>query len=271
MVDVEWIGASPAWWPLLRGQFEVGRLTLYKPAIILEADAEGRPNWQFDPGAGAAQPAGAPSAGFHLAVGRLRIVKGTLTYTVPTTGTTLTAQEVDVTASAGSLEGPFTLIGTATVNGVPLSLDAIVGGPTDKGHLAALKLKVESGTLDFDGRISRIAADAEVSGKLSVATGGLADFIASVSRAVGQVPPAIAASLVGQFAFDGGVDLKADRLALADFQMSMALSKPPGADSATCAISTPRCRRFCASCSTFCACVRICSSLALSSAVGLRV
>ncbi len=67
MVDVEWIGASPAWWPLLRGEFEVGRLTLYKPTIVLEADAEGRPNWQFDPGAGAVQPAGAPSAGFHLA------------------------------------------------------------------------------------------------------------------------------------------------------------------------------------------------------------
>ncbi|MBN9511876.1 MAG: AsmA family protein [Alphaproteobacteria bacterium] len=221
MVDVEWIGASPAWWPLLRGQFEIGRLTLYKPAIILEADAKGRPNWEFEPGAGAVQSEGAPSAGFHLAVGRLRIVQGTLTYAAPTTGTTLTAQEVDITASAGSLEGPFTLIGTATVNGVPLSLDAIVGGPTDKGHLAALKLKVESGTLDFDGRISRIAADAEVNGKLSVATGGLTDFVTSVSRAIGQAPPAIAASLVGQFAFDGGIELKADRLALADFKMSM--------------------------------------------------
>ena len=107
------------------------------------------------------------------------------------------------------------------MNGVPLSLDAIVGGPTDKGHLAALKLKVESGTLDFDGRISRISADAEVSGKLSVATGGLTDFVTSVSRAIGQAPPAIAASLVGQFAFDGGIELKADRLALADFKMSM--------------------------------------------------
>lgn len=221
MVDVEWIGASPAWWPLLRGQFEIGRLTLYKPAIILEADAKGRPNWEFEPGAGAVQPEGAPSAGFHLAVGRLRIVQGTLTYAAPTTGTTLTAQKVDITASAGSLQGPFTLIGTATVNGVPLSLDAIVGGPTDKGHLAALKLKVESGTLDFDGRISRIAADAEVNGKLSVATGGLTDFVTSVSRAIGQAPPAIAASLVGQFAFDGGIELKADRLALADFKMSM--------------------------------------------------
>ena len=221
MVAVEWIGASPAWWPLLRGQFEVGRLTLYKPAIILEADEKGRPNWQFDPGAGAAQPAGAPSTGFHLAVGRLRIVQGTLTYVVPVSGTTLTAQEVDVTASAGSLEGPFTLIGTATVNGVPLSLDAIVGGPIDKGHLAALKLKVESGTLDFDGRISRIAADAEVNGKLSVATGGLADFVTSMWRAIGQPPPAIAASLQGRFTFDGGVERTAERLSLADFKISM--------------------------------------------------
>ncbi len=148
-------------------------------------------------------------------------MQGTLTYTIPATGTTLTAQGVDATASAGSLEGPFTLIGTATVNGVPLSLDAIVGGPTDKGHPAVLKLKVESGTLDFDGHISRIAADAEVNGKLSVATGGLTDFVTSVSRAIGQAPPAIAASLVGRFTFDGGVELTADRLALTDFKMSM--------------------------------------------------
>lgn len=221
MANVEWIGASPAWWPLLRGQFEVGRLTLYKPTIILEADAEGRPNWEFEPGAGAAQPAGAPSAGFHLAIGRLRIVQGTLTYTAPATGKVLTAQQVDVTASAGSLEGPLALTGTATVNGVPLELSVDVSGPTDKGHHATVKLKVESGALDFDGRISRIAADAEVNGKLSVTTGGLADFVVAVSRAVGQAPPAIAAALAGRFAFDGGVELTADRLALADFKVSM--------------------------------------------------
>jgi hypothetical protein len=56
-----------------------------------------------------------------------------------------------------------------------------------------------------------------------------------------------------------------------DFQMSIALSSPPGDDSATCAISIPSASRRPASFSTFCACVRTASSLLLSSAVGLPV
>ena len=86
MVDVRWIGASPSWWALLRGRIEVGRVTLYQPSIVLETDADGVPNWEFAPGAGAKQPAGAPAVGFHLAVGELGIVHGTLSYTNPQTG-----------------------------------------------------------------------------------------------------------------------------------------------------------------------------------------
>ncbi len=56
MVDVRWVGASPSWWALLRGEVEIGQLTLYQPTIVLETDADGVPNWQFKPGAGASQP-----------------------------------------------------------------------------------------------------------------------------------------------------------------------------------------------------------------------
>jgi uncharacterized protein involved in outer membrane biogenesis len=177
MVDVAWVGVSPSWSALLLGRVEVGRLTLYKPVIILETDADGRPNWEFRPGAGAAQPPGTQSSGLHLSIGRLRIVQGTLAYTNPRTGQTLKAEQVDVTASVGSLEGPIALVGSATVNGVPLSVDVHVGGRAARGHDLALKLRVQGGTLDFDGHVSRIAVDADVSGRAAVATGALADFI----------------------------------------------------------------------------------------------
>jgi hypothetical protein len=222
MVDVRWIGASPSWWALLRGKVEIGSLILYKPTIVLETDAEGRPNWEFAPGAGASQPAGAPSAGLHLAIGRLRILQGTLSYANPSTGKTLTAEQIDATASVGSLDGPLSLAGTATVNGVPLSLDVDVGGPTAGGNAMTLKLKVQSGTLDFDGRVSRISSDADVRGKLSVATGELTDFIATVVRATGQAQPTFDAPVVGNFTFDGGIEVSAQRVALSDFRMSMA-------------------------------------------------
>lgn len=221
MAAVEWIGVSPAWGSLLLGRLEVGRLTLYKPVIVLEADAQGRPNWQFAPGAGAAQEAGASSAGFHLAIGRLRIVQGTLTYTAPATGKVLTAADIDVVASASSLEGPFTLSGTATVNGVALDISLDVGGPSEKGHRTTAKLKVANSSLDFVGDLSRIAIDAKVSGKLSLETAGLADLAAAVWRIGGESPPNLVAAITDKVAFGGNVDLAVERVALTDFKLSI--------------------------------------------------
>ncbi len=221
MVDVRWIGVSPSLGALLRGRIEVGRLTLFRPTLVLETDADGRPNWEFIPGAGAAQPEGAPSSGLHLAIGTLKIREGTLSYTNPRTNQTLKAENVELLASVGSLQGPFSFDGTATVNGVPLSLRAAVGAPTDKGSDMSFKLKVQSGALNFDGHVSRIAVDADVKGKVSLTTGGLTDFIAALVRASGQEPPLFDASVIGQFSFDGDIDVSAEKLALTNFRVSM--------------------------------------------------
>jgi uncharacterized protein involved in outer membrane biogenesis len=222
MVDVQWVGASPSWWALLQGRVEVGKLILYKPVVVLETDANGVPNWEFKPGAGAEQPAGAPSEGLHLAVGKLNIVDGTLSYTNPQTGHTIKAEQVQATASVGSFQGPFTIGGTATVNGVPLSLDVSVNAPRDDGaHDAKLELKVQSGRLTFDGRVSAIAPDATINGHLAVSTGGLTDFIAAVVRATGESPPAFDTSVVGSFAFDGGIEVSPAQIALNDFKASL--------------------------------------------------
>src|SRR6266481_6467423 len=222
MIDVRWIGASPSWWALLKGQVEVGRLTLYQPTIVLETDANGVPNWQFKPGAGAAQPQGAPAAGLHLAVGKMRIVQGTLSYTNPQTRQTLKAEQVEATASVGSLQGPLSIAGTATVNGVPLSLDFSLGEPKPQGHETAFSLQVSSGKLDFKGTVSEVSANADVKGHLAVSTGVLTDFIGAVVRATGQAPPNFDASVVGNFTFDGGIEYSPTRLAVTDFKMSLA-------------------------------------------------
>ena len=221
MIDVRWIGASPSWLALLQGRVEVGTVTLYQPTIVLETDANGVPNWQFKPGAGAAQPQGAPAEGFHLAVGELRIVQGTISYTNPQTGQTLKAEQVAATASVGSLNGPFSISGSATVNGVPLSLDFDLSEPKTGGHETAFSLTVLSGKLDFKGTVSEVSANAEVKGHLTVSTGALTDFIAAVVRASGQAPPRFDSSVVGNFTFDGGIEYTPTRLAVTDFKMSM--------------------------------------------------
>ena len=222
MVEVQWVGASPSWSALLQGRVEVGKLTLYKPVLVLETDADGVPNWEFKPGAGGEQPAGAPSEGLHLAVGQLNIIDGTLSYTYPLTGKTIKAEQVKATASVGSLKGPFSIDGTATVNGVPLSLAVSVHAPRDDGaNDARLVVKVPSGHLTFDGRTSAIAPDATISGHLQVTTGGLTDFISALVRAIGEPLPAFDTSVVGSFAFDGGIEISPTRLAINDFKASL--------------------------------------------------
>lgn len=236
MLDVRRVIVRPSLLALLQGRIEVGTLVLFRPTIVLEADADGKPNWEFAPGAGAAQAAGAPAAGFHLAIGRLAIVRGTLSYTDPRTGKTTVAEQVRAQASVGSFEGPFTIAGTATVNGVPLTLDLKVGQRTEKGSDIAVKLELASGKLGFTGAWSGSGPSGRIAGHLSVATGLLTDFISALVTVSGQEKPVFNSSVVGRFAFDGSVDVSPERVAITDFKMtigdeiatgSLALSSKP--------------------------------------------
>ena len=221
MLDVRRVVVRPSLLALLQGRIEVGTLVLVRPTIVLETDADGKPNWEFTPGAGAAQPAGAPATGFRLAIGRLAIIRGTLNYTDPRTGKTIVAEQVRARASVGSFDGPFTIAGTATVNGIPLTLDLKVGKHTDKGNDVALSLELASGKLNFAGSLSGVGQGARIVGHLSVVTGLLTDFIAALVTATGQDKPAFDSSVVGRFAFDGGVEVSEERLAVTDFKMTM--------------------------------------------------
>ncbi|MDP3159418.1 MAG: AsmA family protein [Reyranella sp.] len=236
MLDVRRVIVRPSLLALLQGRIEVGTLVLFRPTVVLEADADGKPNWEFAPGAGAAQAAGAPAAGFHLAIGRLAIVRGTLSYTDPRTGKTTLAEQVRAQASVGSFEGPFTIAGTATVNGVPLTLDLKVGQRTEKGSDIAVKLELASGKLGFTGAWSGSGPSGRIAGHLSVATGLLTDFISALVTVSGQEKPVFNSSVVGRFAFDGGIDVSPERVAITDFKMtigdeiatgSLALSSKP--------------------------------------------
>ncbi len=221
MIDVRWVSVRPSWSALLKGRVEVGTLTLYQPTIVLETDAKGIPNWEFGPGENAQQAEGAPSGGFHLAIGRLQIVRGTITYTNPETKSVFKAENVNAGATVRSFEGPFEIDGDATVNGVPLKIDVAVGENTPAGHRARLNLKVSSGELDFKGGIAGVRLDTKIQGHVSLKTGVLSDFVTAVSGAIGVAKPAFDTSGAGRFSFEGDIDTGPDHLAATDFEMSM--------------------------------------------------
>ena len=59
MATLEQLDLKLALIPLLSHRVEIDRLVLVKPDIMLETDAQGRPNWQFTP----ARPAERPQSG----------------------------------------------------------------------------------------------------------------------------------------------------------------------------------------------------------------
>ncbi len=228
MVAVRWVAVRPDWLALLQGRIQVGVLTLYQPTITLEADADGVPNWEFAPGGNTKLKPGDPSAGFHLAVGRLRIVRGTVNFTDPVTKRKLLAEDMTASATVGSFDGPITLDGSATVNGVPLKLAFSFDSPTDKGHATRLSLEVSSGKLAFDGQVSALKPDADVDGHLTVETGTVTDFISSVIGAIGSDRPVFQQVVAGKFSFDGDISVGADHVSLDHFDMSMGHDQASG-------------------------------------------
>ncbi|HYC65323.1 MAG TPA: AsmA family protein [Reyranellaceae bacterium] len=220
MVDVRRVSVTPSWRALLAGNIEIGRLTLVRPTIILETDAEGRPNWEFEPEAGAKQAPGEAAKGFHLTIGKLAIERGTLTYNNPHAGRAIVANNIEAMASVGSLQGPFQFKGTATVNDLPLTIDLLIGEASGNGHRLKLGLKLDIGTLDFNGAISEIGPKASLAGHLAVTTSSMPEFVTKLVRASGQAAPTLHPAVSGRFTFDGGVEVRPDKLAISNFTLS---------------------------------------------------
>ena len=79
MVEVKSVTVKPSLLALLWGEVEVTEVTLVEPRIVLEINAQGKPNWEFAPSVAQARPVAAkPGPPRPLSLGRLTIENGTL-------------------------------------------------------------------------------------------------------------------------------------------------------------------------------------------------
>jgi AsmA protein len=169
-------------WSLLLRRPQVGRLTLYRPAILLNVDAQGRRNWEIaarraprskagdadsgkppasaDPGAASLKA----SAAQKFAGGSVRIVDATLRWRDERSGDELEIGAFNLELAADDRDRPVAAEGSLTWRGVPLRLSgtasplrlALAGQP------AELSLKVwgapveavYTGTLSLEGGIA---------------------------------------------------------------------------------------------------------------------
>jgi uncharacterized protein involved in outer membrane biogenesis len=222
MVEVRSVTVKPSLLALLGGSIEVSEVTLVEPKIVLEINAEGKPNWEFAPSVAEAKPVAPKSSSPRpLSLGRLTIDNGTLIFSDAKAGLSVVADNANFTASVGSIDGPYSLAGDASVNGAPLRLDLAVGARGANGHTADLALQAGGGKLGFKGMLSELGAAAKVSGMASASAESLTTFVGTLVKLAGQPAPVMPALLAGKFSFDGAVDVSQTSFAARDFKMAL--------------------------------------------------
>jgi len=234
MVEVKSVTVKPSLLALLGGRIEVGEVTLVEPKIVLEINAEGKPNWEFAPSVAEARPAAArPSSPRPLSLGRLTIENGTLIFSDSKAGLSVVADKANFTGSVGSIDGPYTLAGGATINEAPLKLDLAVGARGSNGHTADLTLQAGGGRLGFKGTLSELGPAARMSGMASASAESLTTFVGTLVKLAGQPEPVLPALLAGKFSFDGGIDISQTAVAARDFKMALGEDSGSGSLSVT--------------------------------------
>lgn len=220
MVVVKSVTVRPSILALLTGNVEVSEVVLDQPKIVLEINAEGKPNWEFTPSVGEAKPAAPkPSSPKPLSLGALTFKDGTLIFSDAKSGLSVVAEKANLTASVGSIDGPYGLVGSATVNGAPLTFDLSVGAKGSDGYATRVALSGGGGKINFKGNLSALGPEARVTGTANVAADSLSGFIATLIGLAGLPAPSLPPLLAGKFSFEGGVELSQTAFAAKDFKM----------------------------------------------------
>ena len=207
--------------PLLTGEVVVRRLVAVEPDILLETDAEGRGNWEFETvdAAPPAQPA--ETAAVSLPdVQDFRIDGGVLRLVDAATGESL---QLDVTEAVGSFPsggGARRLRLAAAYNGNPFVVEGTYSGLPAllSGAPGPVDLTLEAGgaTLTAKGAVGDLTGD--LSAELAVTAAG--DSLSGISPWVGAELPA-----VGPYDLSGNV-----KIAGQDFDFSGIALKLAGSD-----------------------------------------
>jgi len=200
---------------LLTGEVRPAEVIVTEPTIALQIDAAGQPNWQF-PATPGSRPVPLP---------RIVVEKGALTFRDAGSALSVVAANASLSASADSLDGPLSLTGGATVNGVPMSIELAVGkkgaATGGDGHPLDLTLRAAGGRLVFAGAISELGPDARLSGKASASADNLVAFARALLAMAGRPQPVLPPLLAGRFRFEGPVELSAKAIAAKDFTLAL--------------------------------------------------
>ena len=161
MASIEKLAVQLQILPLLSREVKLDRLVLVRPNILLEVDAQGRPNWVFETAtadteakasepttAEPSQPAadGGGTSVANVALGEVRLEGGRLAYRDARSGAAYEVEDVNMDVSLASLDSPLAAEGGLVWNGKTVSLELAADRPRAllEGGTTSLGLKIES-------------------------------------------------------------------------------------------------------------------------------
>lgn len=169
MIDLGALRLKVSLFPLLGGELVVDEFVLDRPTIQLEVDAQGKPNWEFDPAKSASdKPAGGASSGgggggvpaflSDIRLGDVAIVDGTIVYTDRQAGSEERLDNVNVRLSLPDLDRPFNVDGALGWRGETVNLTVNLARPRAllDNQTTDLKASIDTThlTLSFDGQVT---------------------------------------------------------------------------------------------------------------------
>lgn len=222
MVEVRAVTVRPSIFALLGGRIELSEVVLDQPKIVLEVNAEGKPNWEFTPAVAGAKPvASKPSSPRPFSLGTLTIQDGTLIFSDAREGLAVTAEKANLSASVASLDGPYAVAGSASINGAPLNFDVGVDARGNDGYPVRVVVSTADGKLSFEGKLSELGPTGRLVGQANASASSLSAFTTTLLGLAGRKAPPLPPLLAGKFSFEGGVDLSQSGIAAKDFKIAL--------------------------------------------------
>ncbi len=226
--------------PLLTGTVAIDSLVLTDPAVALEIDKDGRPNWDFSPPPGAApappgeaapssagNPGGGVSVLSSLRLGQILLQNGEVSYADQRSEKRWDASAINLTLSMTDPGSPLAAEGEATWNDEQINLEIAIAKPgAFAGGAAsdiAVKLASNPFNLVFTGS-GAIGSDVRFSGVVDLAV----PSVRELAKWAGT-PISIAGSGLGRLDLKGQIDVAGGTYAFSDATIALDAIKAMGA------------------------------------------
>lgn len=221
--------------PLLHGAIEIDQFKLVEPAIDLEVDRQGRPNWVFSaPAQSAPRPAAAPTQPASggggipaISLGDVSIVNGQASYLDQRSGEKRLLSAINMQLSLPNLAGPFNAKGGANWNGenVALTLTVARPGALQAGGASPIALAIASTPINFDFQGDATGATL---GKLNGVTSLSVPSVRGLAKWLGVAFDATGTGF-GPLSIKGKIAVADSKMAFTDAALSLDSIKATGA------------------------------------------